>query len=276
MEYKTLEFTFHNTSFFGQYWKPESIKGVVLILHGLGEHSGRFSSVAERLTQHGFGVAAFDHFGHGKTKGKRGHNPGYEKVMDSITEFIKKTKEVFGADTPLFIYGHSMGGNAVINYVLSREHTLKGLIATSPFLRLAFEPPAWKLFMGRLIQKIAPSVTLGNEVDASFISRDEAEVKKYIEDPLIHAKVSPNFSLSFMDRGEWAIEHAAKATIPTLLLHGTDDKLISYKGTEAFAKNNGKATLKLYDGAYHELHNDFCKEEVLQDITSWLDKESAI
>lgn len=269
MKHQTLTFSFHNTEFFGQYWQPQIAKGVVLILHGLGEHSGRFTHIAEALTKNNFGVIAFDHFGHGKTSGKRGHNPGYEIVLDSIEQFIDKTETIFGG-LPIFLYGHSMGGNAIINYILSRKHTLKGAIATSPFLKLAFEPPKWKITLGKVFQKIAPSITLGNEIDASFISRDKDELEKYKTDPLVHAKVSPNFSLSFMEKGVWAIENASKLEIPMFLAHGTDDKLISYKGSEEFAANSDKVLLKLYKNGYHELQNDICKDELINDILSWL------
>ncbi len=274
MIHQTLKFNFHNTDFFGQYWKPEQVKAVVIILHGLGEHSGRFKEVAEKLVENGYGVAAFDHFGHGKTTGKRGHNPGYEVVLDSVDQFIIKTKELFG-DIVTFLYGHSMGGNAVLNYMLSKENSIHGVIATSAFLKLAFQPPGWKMFFGKIIQKIAPSITLDNEIDSSFISRDEKEVEKYDNDPLVHGKVSPNFSLSFIERGAWAIENAKQLQKPILLLHGTDDKLISCEGSKEFAANNsGFVTLNLYDGGYHELHNDFCKEEAINDIISWLNKYS--
>ncbi|CAL2059361.1 lysophospholipase [Tenacibaculum sp. 190524A05c] len=274
MTHQILNFNFHNTDFFGQYWKPEQVKAVVIILHGLGEHSGRFAEVANKLVENGYGVAAFDHFGHGKTSGKRGHNPGYEVVLDSIDQFIVKTKELFG-DVTTFLYGHSMGGNAVLNYMLSRDNSMKGVIATSAFLKLAFQPPGWKMFFGKIIQKIAPSVTLDNEIDSSSISRDKNEVKKYDEDPLIHGKVSPNFSLSFIERGAWAIEKAKQIEKPILLLHGTDDKLISCEGSKEFAANNSEfVTLKLYEGGYHELHNDLCKEEAVNDIISWLNRHS--
>ena len=274
MTHKTVEFNFYKTSFFGQYWKTDNVKAVVLILHGLGEHSGRFTEVAENLVDNGYGVAAFDHFGHGKTTGKRGHNPGYESVLDSIEQFIKNTREIFG-DTQLFLYGHSMGGNAVLNYMLSRDNDIKGVIATSAFLKLAFEPPAWKLFFGKIIQKIAPSITLDNEINTSFISRDPEEVKKYENDSLVHNRVSPNFSLSFIERGAWAIENARLLQKPILLLHGTDDKLISCEGSKEFAANNSdNVTLNLYQGGYHELHNDLCKSEVIKDIVSWLNENS--
>lgn len=272
MKHQSFNFELKKTIFFGQYWQPEITKAVVIIAHGMGEHSGRYQHVAEKLTENNFGVIAFDHFGHGKTTGKRGHNPGYNDVLDSISLLIKQATSIFG-DQPLFLYGHSMGGNAVINYALKRNNTLKGFIATSPFLRLAFRPPAWKLSLGKLTQKIAPSITLGNELDANDISRDPVEVQKYIEDPLVHDKVSPNFSLSFINEGAWAIQNASKMTSPILVLHGTNDKIIDYKGSEEFAKNTNKATLKLYNGAYHELHNDLCKEEVLKDIITWLNSQ---
>ncbi|MFY7672038.1 lysophospholipase [Tenacibaculum sp. MEBiC06402] len=274
MTHQTLNFQFQKTDFFGQFWKTENVKAVVLILHGLGEHSGRFTEVAENLIDNGYGVAAFDHFGHGKTTGKRGHNPGYESVLDSIAQFIIQTKEIFG-DVPLFLYGHSMGGNAVLNYMISRDNNIKGVIVTSAFLKLAFQPPAWKLFFGRIIQKIAPSMTLDNEIDTSFISRIPEEVEKYENDSLVHNRVSPNFSLSFIERGAWAIENAHRLRKPILLLHGTDDKLISCEGSKEFAKNNPEnSTLNLYEGGYHELHNDLCKTEVINDIISWLNNNN--
>ncbi|WP_440122779.1 lysophospholipase [Tenacibaculum sp. Ill] len=272
MTHHTFTFNFQKTEFFGQYWKPESLKAVVVIIHGMGEHSGRYEHVAKKLTDNNFGVIAFDHFGHGKTTGKRGHNPGYNYVLESVTKLIDKAKEVFG-DKPTFLYGHSMGGNTVINYTLRKEHLLKGIIATSPFLRLAFEPPAWKLSLGKIMQKIAPSITLGNELDANDISRDPVEVEKYSNDPLVHDKVSPNFSLSFIDAGEWAIKNASSLKTPMLLLHGTGDKIIDYKGTEAFANNASKTSIKLYEGGFHELQNDLCKEEMLQDVVNWLNTQ---
>ncbi|WGH74189.1 lysophospholipase [Tenacibaculum tangerinum] len=272
MTHHTFTFNFQNTTFFGQYWKPESVKAIVVLIHGMGEHSSRYEHVAKKLTGANFGVIAFDHFGHGKTTGKRGHNPGYEYVLKSVTKLIEKGIEVFG-NNPVFLYGHSMGGNTVINYTLRNEHDLTGVVATSPFLRLAFQPSAWKLSLGKLMQKIAPSITLGNELNPNDISRDPIEVQKYKEDPLVHDKVSPNFSLSFIDAGEWAIENASSLQTPILILHGTDDKIIDYKGSEAFASKTPNASIKLYEGGYHELQNDLCKEELLQDVVHWLNAQ---
>ena len=265
-------FEYHKTTFFGQFWQPKTVKAVVIIIHGMGEHSGRYQQVAKKLTDNNFGVIAFDQFGHGKTSGKKGHNPGFDTILESITKLINKATTVF-ENVPMFLYGHSMGGNAVINYTLRKNNNLSGIIATSPMLKLAFDPPAWKLKVGQIMQKIIPSFTLSNELDSNDISRDKTEVQNYIDDPLVHNKISANFSLSFIDAGQWAIENANLLKTPMLLLHGTADKIIDYKGTEAFAKSSKKTNLKLYKGAYHELQHDLCKEEMLQDVVNWLNKQ---
>ncbi|MEE9408341.1 MAG: lysophospholipase [Polaribacter sp.] len=272
MTHKEFNFNIYKTDFYGQIWEAENTKAVVVLVHGMGEHSGRYNHVAEKLTKSDFSVIAFDHFGHGKTSGKRGHNPSFEAVLESVTTTINKAKKMF-PNKPVFLYGHSMGGNVVVNYALRIQNNLTGIIATSPFLKLAFQPPAIKLAVGKLLQKIAPSLTMGNELDANDISREKNEVEKYINDPLVHDKISPNFSLTFIDSGKWAIENATILKTPMYLLHGTDDKIIDYKGTQEFANKSENATLKLYKGGYHELHNDLCKEEMLADVVSWLNSQ---
>lgn len=272
MLHQEFNFNYYNTTFFGQFWQPKVVKATIVIIHGMGEHSGRYQHVAKKLTENGLGVIAFDQFGHGKTSGKRGHNPGFNKVLESISKLINKATDVFG-EKPMFLYGHSMGGNAVINYTLRKKNNLTGIIATSPMLRLAFTPPKWKLLLGKVMLKLAPSITLGNELDPNDISRDKTEVEKYILDPLVHSKISPNFSLLFIDSGEWAIKNATSLKSPILLLHGTGDKIIDYKGTEAFAKKAKEPSLKLYKNGYHELQNDLCKDEMLQDVVDWINNQ---
>ena len=272
MIHKEFNFNIYKTEFYGQIWEAKTTKAVVVLVHGMGEHSGRYKHVAEKLTDSNFSVVAFDHFGHGKTTGKRGHNPNFDAVLESVSKTIEKAKELF-PNKPVFLYGHSMGGNVVINYVLRKKTDIKGVIATSPFLKLAFQPPVFKLSVGKLLQKIAPSITMGNELNANHISRDKIEVDKYINDSLVHAKISPNFSITFIETGKWAIKYANNLATPMFLLHGTDDKIIDYKGTEAFANNTEKAHLKLYKSGYHELQNDFCKEEMLTDVVNWLNTQ---
>jgi len=272
MTHKEFNFNIYKIEFYGQYWQANNTKAVVVLVHGMGEHSGRYKHVAKKMTENDFSVVAFDHFGHGKTAGKRGHNPSFEAVLESISKTVEIAKQLF-PNVPIFLYGHSMGGNAVINYSLKKANDLKGIIATSPFLKLAFEPPKIKLVVGKLLQKIAPSITMGNELNVNDISREKIEVDQYVNDPLVHDKISPNFSLTFIETGKWAIENADKLETQMLLLHGTSDKIIDYKGTQEFANNSDKALLKLYEGGYHELQNDLCKEEMLQDVVNWLSSQ---
>ena len=268
----TFKFNLYNTELFGQYWKPESVKAVIVLVHGMGEHSSRYEqSVVPHLVKNGFAVVAFDLFGHGKTKGKRGHCPSYEALLETIDYTINKAEELF-PDKPVYLYGHSLGGNLVINYTLRKTHTLKGVIATSPFLRLPFNPPKWKVAFGKLLLKVSPSVTMPSELEVEAISRDEKEVKKYCEDALVHDKVSPMYVFPVIDAGEWAIQNANKLQIQMLILHGAGDRIIDYKGSEEFCKNTNNAELTLFKNGYHELHHDLCKEEFMQTILKWLDK----
>ncbi|MFT5790993.1 MAG: acylglycerol lipase [Urechidicola sp.] len=275
MTHQEFNFNLHKTEFFGQFWKSEESKAVVILVHGMGEHSTRYADfVVPQFLERSISVLTFDHFGHGKTEGKRGHNPSYDAVLDSVSTILNKSKELFG-NIPTFLYGHSMGGNVVLNYGLRKDTSIKGIIATSPFLKLAFQPPKWKLSLGKFMQNIAPSITLGNELDANDISRNKNEVKKYMNDPLVHDKVSPNFSITFIETGKWAIENAANLKYPTFILHGTSDKIIDHKASEEFANKTDSAEIKLYEGGYHELHNDLCKEEMITDIIGWIEKTVA-
>jgi len=268
----TFTFKLHNTEFFGQYWKPQITEAVIVLVHGMGEYMYRYEeSVIPYLIKNKFAVLAFDQFGHGKTSGKRGHCPSYEALLESVDFAIEKAEKVF-PEKPIFLYGHSLGGNLVINYALRKNHKLEGIIATSPFLRLAFNPPKWKVAFGKLLLKISPSLTMPSELEVDAISRDKTEVTKYINDPLIHDKVSPMFVFPVIEAGEWAIENANKLQIPILILHGTSDRIIDYRGSEAFCDRTKIASLKLFSDGYHELHHDTCKEEFMKTILNWLNK----
>ncbi|MBL6875905.1 MAG: alpha/beta hydrolase [Chitinophagales bacterium] len=275
MEAKTFNWHQDETKLFGQYWKNDSAKAIVAIVHGMGEHSGRYADfVVPQLFAAGYSVIAFDQFGHGLTEGKRGHCPNYEAVLNSVENLLSKSSEYLGSNLPTFLYGHSMGGNVVSNYLLTKESHVKGAIISSPMYRLAFDPPAWKLIAGKLMRNIYPAFQERTGLDASAISRDRAAVEKYINDPLVHDKITVNFSLPFFEAGEYAIENAKAMKVPALLIHGTKDALTDYKGSEDFAQNAGKeVSLKLYMDGYHELHNEPNKEAVLADVITWLDKQ---
>lgn len=258
---------------FGWQWLPDdqgACTGVVCIIHGIGEHSGRYAHLVNHLLRQGYAVAAIDQIGHGRSDGQRGHASRYEGLMENIERLIGKVKGDYPA-LPVFLLGHSWGGNQVLNFVLRRRPALRGVIALSPWLKLGFDPPVWKLLLGKGMKSVYPAFSQSSELAVHFISRDPEVVEAYRRDPLVHDRISASLFMDSHAAARWALDHAAEFPLPLLLIHGTDDKLVSPEGTREFAgrlKNN--VTLKLLDGVYHETHNDLGKEAVFAAITDWL------
>lgn len=274
MTRNNFEFQVAELTLKGQYYEPKDTQAVVVLVHGMGEYSRRYErTVVPLLLKWSIAVISYDQFGHGHSQGKKGDHPGYNYLLDSIEHLITKAAVLFPSK-PVFLYGHSMGGNVVINFTLRRTHHLKGVIATSPFLRLAFDPPGWKMFFGKLIGKIYPSVTMPNELDLQFLSKDQQEIEAYKNDPLIHDKVSTRYSLEMMKAGEWAIQHASSLTTPMLLMHGAKDQITSHLASKEFAdKAKGMVTFIPVEHGYHELHHDLEKDMVLAQISDWIKEQ---
>jgi alpha-beta hydrolase superfamily lysophospholipase len=254
-------------------WKPEVPKAVVVLVHGHGEHVNRYNHVAEVFVQAGYAMQGFDLRGHGLSAGQRGHTPAYESLMDDITDFIADAQKRYPG-LPIFLYGHSMGGNQVINYVLRFPNGLKGVIATGPWLKLAFDPPTAQVMVLKALNGIAPSFSLASGLSQASLSRDPDVVSKYAVDPLVHNKISPRLYSGIYESGLWALEHAAGLKIPMLLMHGSGDKITSTPASQEFAQKAGNiVTLRIWDGFYHEIHNEPEKAEVIQTMADWLDKQ---
>jgi alpha-beta hydrolase superfamily lysophospholipase len=268
--------------FYFQGWQPESQpKAIVCLVHGVGEHTGRYAHVAEALNEAGFAMLGFDLRGHGKSGGPRGHSPSFDTLMDDIGRLLAEAAARY-PDQPRFLYGHSLGGNLVLNYTLRRMATLSeaersrrvtGVVATSPALRMTTAPPSWKLTLGKAMYKLRPATQMTNGLDLDGLARDPAVIRAYTGDPLVHNKVSACLALDTLQAGEWALAHAAEFPLPLLLVHGTADRLTSAKATEEFAaKIPDDCTLKLWQGFYHETHNEPEKAEVLAFMIDWLQK----
>lgn len=255
-----------------QSWNTANPKAVVCIVHGMGEHSGRYAHVADFFNKNGYSVISYDQRGHGRSGGKRGHTPSYELLMEDISLLLKQADSTY-AGIPKFLYGHSMGGNLVLNYALRKKPGVSGVISSSPWLKLAFEPPAAKVKLAKIVNGIFPSLTQSSNLDVTAISRDTAVVNAYKNDKLVHDKISSNMFLSVHESGLWALEHAQEFSLPLLLFHGTADRLTSYKASEEFSKDvKGNVSFKLWQGFYHEPHNEPEKQEVLNMMRDWIEK----
>lgn len=259
---------------YAQSWEPEkNIKAVVYLVHGLGEHSGRYAHVGGMFANAGFALAGFDLRGHGRSGGPRGHIPSFEAFMDDIAGFEKQGEERF-ANLPRFLYGHSLGGILVLNYVLRRKPDFKGVISTGAGLRTALEEQKGKVLMARVLGTLLPGVAIPTGLDATTISRNQDVVEAYVNDPLVHDRMSLGFGKSMLSAIQWAFEHAPEFSLPLLIMHGTADKLGYPRGSEEFAGLVPQdCTLKLWDGLYHELHNEPEQAEVFAFIIDWMNTQ---
>jgi acylglycerol lipase len=273
-EMKHIEHTWHSFDgllLYAQSWQPDSedIKAVICLVHGHGEHSSRYTHVARMFCDNGYAVLAADLRGHGRSKGQRGHTPNYDALMNDVELLLQKADALFPGKKKI-IYGHSMGGNIVTNFLLRRHADIITGIVTGPFFRLAFQPPAFQLWLGKNMNKIWGAFPDRTKLNAEHISRDKEVVMKYKEDPMVHDKISARMGMALIETGEWAIEHAAELPIELLILHGTGDQLTSHLGAEAFAKNaGGKVKYVSLEGLYHEVHNEPEKQQVFQTIIEW-------
>ena len=259
---------------FAQSWEPdETPRAVVCLVHGLGEHSGRYAHVGKAFVEAGFVLTGFDVRGHGKSGGPRGHTPSYDALMDDIDLFIHLVAGRYPG-LPRFLYGHSLGGNFVINFALRCRPELVGVIATGPWLKLAFQPASSKVMLGKIMNNILPSFSQASGLDTRALSHDPEVVNAYENDPLVHDKISARLFLNVFESGLWALDHAAEIPLPLLLMHGGADRIISLEASRQFAASAGdKVTLRIWDGLYHEIHNEPEQGEVFTVMIDWMNTQ---
>jgi acylglycerol lipase len=247
---------------------------VIALIHGVGEHTGRYEHVAKAMTDAGYAMVGFDLRGHGKSGGVRGHFPSLDAVMQDIQKFFVFLTERYPS-IPHFLYGHSLGGLLVLTYALKHKSGLKGVISTSPGLRSQIHEQKLKVVMAKLLGSLVPTAQVANGLDLTVLSHDQQVIDAYKNDPLNHDRISLGFGKAGLEATDYAWSHAEQFSVPLLIMHGTADKNTYASGSEDFAKlaakNNKDVTLKLWQGLYHETHNEPEQEQVFNFVISWLD-----
>ena len=265
------------TPFYVRGWEPDHTepKALIALVHGLGEHTGRYAHVGKVMTEAGYALAGFDLRGHGKSGGARGHTPSLDAYMRDIRQFFGLLKQRY-PDIPHFLYGHSLGGVLTLAYSIQYGAGLKGVIVTSPGLRSALQEQKAKVAMVKLLGALLPGMSMRSGLDPATISRDPDVVQAYVNDPLVHDRTSLGFGKAGLNAIDLCFARAGEFPAPLLMFHGTGDKIAYFSGSEDFAKlveaAGGDVTLKLWDGLYHEVHNEPEKAEVFRFMIEWLDE----
>ncbi len=249
------------------------VRGVVLIVHGLGEHAWRYDALALKLNSWGFAVRAYDQFGHGESMGQRGALPSDERLLQDLAEVVDETRARMHEETPLIVLGHSMGGLVAARFVSLQMRRLEGLVLSSPALDSGLS--TFQKLLLAVLPPLAPNLRVGNGLNPDFISHDPQVVARYKADPLVHDRVSARLA-SFLARGGPAtIARAPQWALPTLLLFAGDDKLVNPAGSRAFASAAPAdvVTTHCFETLYHEIFNEAepAREQVLAHLKAWLD-----
>ncbi len=258
---------------FHQAWSPDGdVRAAVMLIHGLGEHSGRYAHVAAALVEIGCAVHTIDHRGHGRSDGKRAFAKSYDEFMDDLLMF-RRHIETRHHGRPLIVLGHSMGGNLAVGHVLDHHAGVAGLALSGAALQVGDDLSPTQITIFRLIAKVAPGFR-PQGLSAEAISRDPAVVEAYRSDPLVFTgKISAGLGAALIGAMERFPARYGELTGPVLVMHGTDDQLADIAGSRALVAGavNADVTSREYDGLFHEIFNEPEQARVLADLVAWIE-----
>ena len=255
-------------------WIPEfPPKKNILVVHGLGEHSGRYKNFAEIFVKNGFGVFALDLIGHGKSFGKKGHLKKFVNYLDSIEASLIYIRKKY-LNTPIILFGHSLGGLVSLKFLIDRESKeIDKSIISSPWIETAIKIPSYLLLIHKVLHKIFPSLQLHNNLVTQHLSKDQNVIDNYENDPLVHDRISLNLFSEIIKTIDNVIKKSSRIKLETLLYHGENDKIISHKGTKKIASLIPNNKFILFEDIYHEPHNDNEKDLVFKKMIEFINKQ---
>ncbi|EJL42341.1 phospholipase YtpA [Brevibacillus agri] len=254
-------------------WSASEPKGAVVLVHGTGEHHGRYEHVAAFLNQQGWDVYAEDLPGWGRSPGIRGHVDSFDDYVQRVREWTVAALEDSAGKRPVFLLGHSLGGLIATRFVQREKaaHELAGLVLTSPCLQLKLEVPAWKAQAARLLDRFWPTLAIANGITPDMVSRDEAVQAAYKNDPLNYPKVSVRWFLELHKAMQAAWEERERLTVPVLVLQAGDDSLVDADAVGRFTEGiQGQKTFRRFPGLRHEVLNEPEREDVLSHMDRWM------
>ena len=250
-------------------WPVDGASLAFAVVHGLGEHSGRYERFARGMAPYQMSTFALDLRGHGRSEGQRGHVDSWSQWVDDTAAFVEHVEAETGREVvPL---GHSFGGAAMLSTVRSGKlRKAKRFVVSSPALKLRVKVPAWKSMLGTVASRIAPRLAMSNEVDPSTVSRIPEVVDAYRSDPLVHSKISSRLYAEWAKAAAENLERAADISLPFLIVAGSADPLIDPAGSEELHRRAPSSELRMLEGRYHEPFNDLGSDEAFRLIAEWL------
>ena len=257
-----------------QSWTSDEAptRGVVVIVHGVGEHSSAYRNVVERLAPAGFTLYGFDLRGHGRSPGQRAFINSWDDYRQDLRAFISFV-QAQQPTQPLFLLGHSMGGIIVLDYALRYPEGLRGVIAIGPAIgQLGISPVL--MTIARLLSRVRPTFSMKSGLDATAISRDPQVVAAYRADPLVHDVGTARLAAEVEQTVAWIQAHAADLRVPLLIQHGQADRIAQPDGSRRFVGNVTESDKELheYPGTFHQVHNDIGHEAAIADLLAWLER----
>ena len=257
-------------SLFRRSWLPPEPDRQIALVHGFGEHSGRYEEVGAWFAARGTAVHAYDQMGHGQSEGKRGHVGCFDDFLDDLGDFL----EVVRAESPSLpcaLVGHSMGGLIVAAFAIGRNPDVDRIVTSGPLLALGPGAGGAKLFLARLLSRVWPTFTTDAGISTEALSRDPGVGERYLADPLVHSDVTASLGMALNDGVQRTAGAGARVRVPILMLHGGADVLCAPAGSEAFFSGvtTKESALQIYPELRHEIFNEPEREQIFEDILGW-------